>query len=69
MREIDEEDKAKQEEQHRADEGNVVAVDQEEPLRDEEGHDHETDPENDLRTPEPILQGCSAIFGCPDTEE
>lgn len=69
VREIHEEDETKQQEEHRADESDVVAVDEEERFGNEERHDQKSDPDNHFRTPVSVLQGCSAISRCPDTEK
>lgn len=69
MGEIDEEDKAEDEEKHCADEGDVVTPYLKECVGNQERQDDKGDPGNDLGPPETILKGGSRILGGGDTEE
>lgn len=69
MREVDQEDEAEEEEEHGAEEGDIVAPDHEEAVGDEEGEDDEAEPEDDLWSPEAVLDACTRVFGGSYAEE
>lgn len=69
MCQIDEKNQTQQEEEHGAEESNIIAVDEEEAFRNEERHDNEPNPEEHFWSPEAILKGGAAIPGCLHAKE
>lgn len=69
MSEIDEEHETKKQEEHSSSEGDVSAPDLEEDIGYEEGQNQQTQPTNDLWSPESILDCRSSISCGPHTEE
>ena len=69
MRQIHEQDETDEQEQTRADHGEVVAPDDEERVRDKEGQDNHADPAHDLGSPEAVLYGGAAVLGRPYSDE
>lgn len=69
MCKVDEKDEAEEQKEHGADEGEVVAPDEEEALGDQEGEEDQEKPDNDLWSPITVLDGGAAVAGIVDTEE
>lgn len=69
MRKINQENQSEEKEEHGAEEGNVVAVNEEEGLGNKEGHDDKSQPEDDLRTPITILYSGAGIFRALNSEQ
>lgn len=69
MSQVDQKDQAEQEKEHRTEESDVVAVDEEEAFRDEERQHDEPDPEQDFWTPESILNSGATISRGLDAEK
>lgn len=69
MRQINQEDKADQEEEDGANQSNIIAPEDEEAVGNEEGNDDETNPGRQFRTPETILNCGSLIPGAVDANE
>lgn len=69
MCEVNEEDEAEEQEEHSANQGEVVAPDEEEAFRDEEGEDDQEQPGYDLWSPVPVLDGSAAITSAVDAKE
>ena len=69
MGEVDEQDQAKENEEHGSYKGEVLAPDAEEVFRNQERDDHESEPDDDLRSPEAILKSCPWIFRCSHAEQ
>lgn len=59
---IHQQNETEKEEEHGADERDVMAVNEEERLGDEERHDDKGDPQNDLGAPEAVLEDGPTIF-------
>lgn len=68
MCQVDQEDQSEKEEECGSNEGNIVAPDEEETFRNEERQDDESQPGDDLRTPETILYGGTRILRGVDAE-
>lgn len=62
MRKVHQKDQTQKQEEHGAEEGDIVAVDEEEGFGNEERHDDKGHPEDDLRTPISILESGASIF-------
>ena len=69
MRKIHQQDQAQKEEEHGAEESDVVAVHKEEGFGDEERHDNKCQPEDNLRSPESILKSGATIPSILHTKE
>lgn len=62
VREIHQQNQTEKQEQDRSTERDIVSPDFEESVWYQEGEDHQAQPCNDLRSPESILDRCTAVF-------
>lgn len=69
MRKVHQKDQTQKQEEHGAEEGDVVAIDEEEGFGDKERHDDKGQPEDDLRTPKSILESGASIFRAFDAKK
>ena len=67
MREIHQQDQAEKQEQDGSTKCDIVAPDFEESVRYQESEDYQAQPCDDLRSPESILDRCTAVFRAVDT--
>jgi len=69
MSQVYQENEAEKQEQHSADQSDIVAPDDEEAVRNQEGDDDQSDPGNYLGTPEAVLDSRSLVACVLDANE
>lgn len=69
MSQVDQENETKKQEQDSADQSDIVAPDDEEAIRNQEGNDNETDPGDQLGSPEAVLNSRSLVACVLDADE
>lgn len=69
MSQVDQENESKKQEQDSANQSDIVAPDDEEAIGNQEGNDNETDPGDQLGTPEAVLDSRSLVASVLDANK
>ena len=69
VRQVDQQNKAENEEEHRTNQRDVIAPEHKELVRDKEGQDDQSEPSDDLGSPEAVLDFRAWVLGGVDSEE
>lgn len=69
MRQIDKQNQTEENVEYGTDDGDVLAPHDEEVIRNEEGDDDQTEPSDNLRSPEAVLNRRPLVFGATDADE
>lgn len=69
MRKVDQQDETNEQEEARANHGEVVAPNDEERVRNEKGENDHADPGDKLGSPESVLDWRASVLRVPDTDE